>query len=364
MIVGLGLSPRLWTTERVFPLIPAFSWVPAVPSAVHFALLLLLLGATTLLLLGPRARGHGLAIGALVGLVALDLNRLQPWVYEYGLLLWALGYGLRHGRPEAREVGWRLAALIVASTYLWSGLHKFSTGFETHVFPNLIRRFTPYLGAADVPPASWLRIAAPWLEAGIGLSLLLPRLRRFGVAGAWAMHLLILVAIGPLGNNDNTVVWPWNLASAALCGVLFLRHSSPVFPAIWFRSGWAGPALFTLCGLMPALNLVDLWDSYLSASLYSGRRWDAAIRLSPAAATSMPKEVMVYARRTEEGYALHLTSWCMAELNVPLYPEPRAFRAVGRELAARAGHPAGLRLLAEAPPGWRSRERPIIELEY
>lgn len=361
LLAGIGLSPRLWTDQRVFPLIPAWPFIPPAPSWVQIVLLLTLLTSTLLLLVAPKVRAHGVAVLAAAALVALDLNRLQPWFYEYVLLI--LVFGLFRRQPNRAETAWRLAALIVAAIYFWSGLHKLSTGFETYVFPNLIRRFAPYIGDGKEGPAAWLRIAAPWVEASIGAALLVPRLRRWGVAGVLGMHLLILVAIGPLGNNDNTVVWPWNLASSALCVVLFLGNPTAVFPDLLSRSGWVGPLLFTLCGLMPALHLVDLWDTFLSASLYSGRRWDAAVRLTPAAAQAMPKEVMAYSMKVQDGYTLHLPAWCMSELNVPLYPEPRAFRAVARELVARAGHPAGVRLLAETPPGWRSTERTVVELE-
>ncbi len=50
--------------------------------------------------------------------------------------------------------------------------------------------------------------AVPAVEAAISLGLLMRRLRKPAVIGALLMHALIMLCIGPFGNNYNVVVWP------------------------------------------------------------------------------------------------------------------------------------------------------------
>ena len=74
-------------------------------------------------------------------------------------------------------------------------------------------------------------IVAPYLEMGLGLSLLFPRTRRVGVIGILVMHVLLLAMLGPWSLGWNSVVWPWNLAMVVLVPGLFwhLNYVSACF---------------------------------------------------------------------------------------------------------------------------------------
>ena len=63
---------------------------------------------------------------AMAGLVALDQHRLQPWMYEFLLLL---GIGIAARGTTAV----RCSRAVVISIYFWSGVSKIDPGFlESH----------------------------------------------------------------------------------------------------------------------------------------------------------------------------------------------------------------------------------------
>jgi hypothetical protein len=190
------------------------------------------------------------------------------------------------------------------------------------------------------------------LEAALGLGLLVPALRRMSLVLILAMHAGLLLCLGPLGHKWNTVVWPWNLAMMAAAVILFWRTPNVSFRAI-VRPGdsayrWAVVVLF---GIMPAFNFVGLWDSYLSASLYSGNLIDGDILISPTVYERLPEAVKRHCRGRADGrYEVDLFDWPYEELNVPPYQEPRLFRRVARSFCALAEHPADVVLVLKGRP--------------
>ena len=74
------------------------------------------------------------------------------------------------------------------------------------------------------------------------------------------MHVFIPAAIGPLGRNYNTVVWPWNVAMVAFLLLLFFRPADePRARDIVWGSGFAFQKLVLVLFLaMPALHLFNL----------------------------------------------------------------------------------------------------------
>src|SRR4029077_7350478 len=94
LLVGIAMSPRLWVAaHRLYPRAPIVPLAEA-PLAAEVALLLLVVAGLALGWTGwSRSRAAiGVALIALALLVAGDQSRLQPWVYEYGLLLVVLGF--------------------------------------------------------------------------------------------------------------------------------------------------------------------------------------------------------------------------------------------------------------------------------
>jgi hypothetical protein len=91
-------------------------------------------------------------------------------------------------------------------------LSKVGAAFPEAVFPELIE---PFVGE---PAPALLRATAygaPVVEVSIGLGFLIARVRPYAIVGAILMHPFILLSIGPLGSDQNSVVWSWKVAMAA-----------------------------------------------------------------------------------------------------------------------------------------------------
>jgi len=206
---------------------------------------------------------------------------------------------------------------------------------------------------ASLPTAA---VVTALLEAAIGIALFVPRLRKPAVIVAVATHALVLAMLGPWGHASNWVVLPWNVVMAALVVVLFwnVAGATPM-PHRLDRHA----ALVVLVGVMPALSLVGLWDSYLSGALYSGNIAEAVIAVSPAAKPRLPPEMLRYVITNRQNVdVLVVGDWSLGELGTPPYPQARVYRALARRVCDLAAAPTEVRLVIfERPRPWSaSRE--------
>ena len=261
-----------------------------------------------------------------------DESRLQPWFYQYSFMLAAFclyGWG-RMGASDA----FNTCRLIVAATYFWSGLQKANAGFFEGTYPWLVEPLTSWLPGWAGSTLLSGAYAVPVLETAIGLGLLTRRFRKFAVIGALLMHAFIMLCVGPLGSDHNTVVWPWNFAMSAFVLILFWRAPDEPSPSTILEPGRnlsPGSALraavLVLFAFMPLFNFFGLWDSYLSSSLYSG--------------ASKQAYVLVWDGSGWQGTGIANLAW--QELNTPAYPEERVFKSVFAQRWCEAGRDKELR---------------------
>ena len=330
-IAGMVLSHKLWLSARFYPLTPVFRSLKPIPSPwdqVLFGAALLALAASALT---PRLIPIFATLA--VVLAVCDQSRLQPWFYEYFFLL----LGVAFASPNA-------CRLIAASTYLWSGAQKINAGFIHDVFPWMLEPFLrrmPHSAQAVVHPLS---VAAPFVEIVIGLALLTRKFRNIAVVAAVAMHLFILAALSPWGQNYNHVVWPWNIAMASFVVILFWKSNESVKQVLWGE----GPfhiAVLLLFGLAPVLSFFGMWDHYLSAAMYSSNGNQGKIFISHNMLNRLPDEIADYAYvETPEIDSIDINEWSYGELNVPPYPEIRIYKNVGRKICEYAESPTDVRL--------------------
>lgn len=356
LLSGFFLSIRLWVVSRSYPLTPVSGWLPEVPPLaawVWFVSLLLLLGATVVV---RRPRGFIIAFIVLAGLLSLfDQSRWQPWFYQYLFMFAALAlypWGEQED-PEKRETALNICRLIVASTYFWSGVQKLNVSFVEDGFPEFV---DPLVVLLPESLAAWilpLGILVPFMEAGIGIGLLTRRFRNAAVVLALGMHAFILFSIGPFGRDWNTIIWPWNLAMMAFVVVLFWRNRDFSLKDVLVpgRSLLHGLVLL-LFGIMPLLSFFGLWDSYLSASLYSHNTEVGAIYVSERVEDELPAATRDLAvKSSPNGTAVvSIIDWSFGELNVPPYMESRVFENVARHVCGYAENPREVKLLVTGKP--------------
>ena len=344
LIAGLLLSPKLWTSDRDYPLTPVLDLLPPVSYPLDLALFAAMLLLLAVIAIVPRPAWWTAAFVVLAfALAAGDQSRWQPWFYQYAFMLITLGFA-------PRDPALNICRLILVSIYFWSGVQKLNPGFQQQTFHWLLAPLTASTRF------DWLGNAIPVMEALIAVGLLLARSRKAAVIAALAMHALILFSVGPLGHNHNSVVWPWNLAMAALVVLLFWRAEfdlRDLVPRTFLHA-----AICLLFAVLPALSFFDFWDSYLSFALYSGNQRKAIIYLADEVAARLPDRV----RQNVDEYeseakvdTLDIEDWSYDELNVPDYAEIRVLKNVGRHVCSVLDNSPRIVLMVDGRRQWLRR---------
>jgi hypothetical protein len=344
--IGLTMSRPLWIGPRSYPPAPVSSLFPAVDGGVALGLYLALFVLAAVALAASRPGWFIAAFLAIMATFCLaDQTRWQPWVFQYSFLLAAVALYAGNGADGERRA-LNIARLIVAFTYIFSGLQKANLNFVENDFPWIVQP----LASLFPPAAQFLRtlgMAVPLVQVGFGIGLLTRRFRRVSLVTAVAMHLFILAMFGPVGLDWNDIVWPWTAAMAIFDVVLFA--GAPEFS--WREIFWRGYdpghiAAVMLFAVLPLLSFFNLWDSYLSSALYSGNLTEAQIYLSDAGASSLPAAISSRLVRTSpDTNVLNLQRWAIEDLNVTPCPETRIYKAIAKSVCASLRDPAQLVLI-------------------
>jgi hypothetical protein len=345
--VGLGLSSPLWIGPRTYPRVPVLGGLelPGLAEVMLFAALFPLAALTAL---SARPRTFIAAFLAIIAIFCVfDVTRWQPWVYQYGLILATLGlFSWKEDDPGGQARTLNILRLIIASTYIFSGLQKINSEFVETVFPDLVEPVTNVFPAAAAP-LYLLGVLAPFLQVAFGVGLLAQRFRRVSLILAVAMHLFILAMVGPLGANWNAIIWPWTAAMAIFDLLLFAtRDTFSLREIVWTKRYPFHAAVLALFGVMPLLSFANLWDSYLSAALYSGNLTDALIYTTDEVREMLPEAIRAHIVKSgANDNELDVQAWATRELNVPAYPETRIHKRIAKSLCDQMGAPAELTLV-------------------
>ena len=158
-----------------------------------------------------------------------------------------------------------------------------------------------------------------------------------------------------LGEAGNPIVIPWNVAMMIFVFLAFFRQDNKIIfrePKIKTkkRKGKQKPSttpafskvfllMILLTWLMPALRLAGAWDNYLSFNLYTDSIKYLYIGVRGDALESLPPELNKYYSANnvlEEGQTIDAFAWSFDELNVPIYPERRVYKAISRHFCEQS----------------------------
>lgn len=335
-LTSMFLCYRLWLTDRNFPVAPVFN-LPL----FHYPLDFILPSLAAILLLGIAIIRNPQKLIIVFVVLALwlaltDLNRWQPWFYQYVSLFFVLCFfNFRCDNTRKQQIIITTFKLMTAAVYFWSGLQKLNPHFLPDTFSWLMEPLTRHMAAGSISHFTFLGYTFPLFESATGICLLIPSLQKPAVIASTLMHLFILFVLSPLGHNYNPVVWPWNIAMILFVFVLFYNES--VTGVTDFRnalSSFAPRIIIILFVLMPLFNFFNSWDSYLSHNLYSGNTSNGSIYISGSVKQRLPAYLQPYAIAEGNQYQINIKYWCMMELGVPAYPEKRNFASVTKTLYA------------------------------
>jgi hypothetical protein len=356
--IGLSMSPALWIGPRSYPLAPVSSVFPVLDRAAALGLYIALFLLAAMALVAPKPKWLIAGFLAIIATFCLtDQTRWQPWVFQYSCLLAVIAlYSWNGADVEGERRTLNIARLIVAGTYVFSGLQKINLNFMENDFPWLVQPITSVFPSA----ANFLHVfgmAVPFLQVAFGIGLLTRRYRRASLILAIAMHLFILAMFGPAGLDWNDIVWPWTAAMAIFDILLF--SSAPEIS--WREIAWSGRhpchvAAVALFAMLPALSFFNMWDSYLSSALYSGNLTEAQIYATDAGKASLPAAISSRLVHTSpDTNVLNLQRWAIEDLNVTPYPETRVYKAIAKSVCGALRDPTQLVLIVREQRMFLSR---------
>ncbi len=309
--------------------------------------------------------------------VAFDLHRLQPWAYQFALLALVFAVG-----PWAGSIRWLRAFVI--SIYLYSAVGKFDAQFLHTVGPQLLQAAAKFIGIdaagdpAGVVSSVWVRgsLIFPITELIAALLLACPprRLPHARTAGRWlatAMHLTLIVLLGPLGLGHRWGVLAWNLFFIGQAWILFRddrpedatdasadstsdHNRSPAPPV----RAWIARAAIVVAMVWPLTERWGYCDHWLAWALYSPHSSRAELLILPQAQDRLPtelQELLVPAADVDslgEWLRLPLDQWSLRDLQAPIYPQARFQADVARQTVQRYGLDGVCRLRV-----WSAAER-------
>lgn len=326
-LIAKVISFKLWIAYRLFPIVSPFNFPFTFPLWVHTFLFASSVITMFILFLFPQKR---VIIYLLLGMellsCLLDQMRWQPWEYQFIITL--IVFIINKSKPERIVY---MMQLILAATYFYSGLQKLNPAFLPVFWQGMILKSLLQVKpeVLNLPAILFTGNSIPWFEAIGGVLLLFNSTSKLGAKLMIAMHVLILLIIGPQALNYNKVVWSWNVFMVTYLYLIFLHNKEDKRPLSLFYSPSFNLPIIVLCAVIPILNFVNLWPNFFSFSLYSCKSKEMIICINDDKTTT--NELSQFFEKNDsrfEGNEMNIikvNSWALNELSITPYPEESAY---------------------------------------
>lgn len=325
---GLAVTYRLWIAESE---IPAFSLFPAIPSVVSTILSSVLAISLIVQLFFKRWLLFPLlSVGTVVALCLLDVNRFQPWVYFYTVLLLIFSlfpfqyYRFKSWEPIIQAVKWVLILLLI-----WSGLNKLNMHYFEQVAEYTVSGLSPLLGVSE-STLKYLAWPVPVIQIVSVLFLFVGKLKRIGLVALAITQLVAVVLINGL-NGWNLAVAPWNITVVALLIIGFSSPHRGITLYSFKRFAFVKVLLITV-GSLPLFQSV-ISVPPLNFSLYSGKGLYGFVYIekSDQLEIAVPKEAVIDVGTM---YMVDLVRWSDQVYHLPLYSSEQNFELLEKYFVA------------------------------
>lgn len=312
---AMAMSWDLWFSERAFPIISLFDWLPVPNTSIDFLLIGGFISLFLLFIVKPKW-----SIGVPIILIysywgLLDQNRLQHFFFEIIFVVFALSIFKNDTNTVKKCLLW-----IFIGTYFWSGIHKYNDLFFEKWLNGLNKRipFIPY----------WMRVsftyAVPFLEAGFGLLLLFVKTRKVGIWLIAAMHLIILITF--LKGGFGYAVIPLMAFNVLTLFLVFYNSKIKVIE-LFVIDDFKIVVIYALTILLPLSNLFGFYDHILAFSYFSGKPKYGRIHFENKLQTQqLPKHIQDVVREYQGYYYIDLNEWSSTTIKVMVYPEMRVYQ--------------------------------------
>ncbi len=338
-LVLFAATWKLWTPQMEFPQVPLFGWAGSLPLFFDWLAFGILLGSLAAAAWKPDSRRIWIAIAISLSVsMVLDQHRLQPWAWQ--LLLMAIWWS----SAGVGQVGNLPHVVLTISIYFWSAISKLDADFVCSHGQTLIEALFRSVGinAVNWPTncKSWLAILLPIGELLVATGFCWPRTRRVALFGATALHVGLILALGPLGLGHRPGVLLWNVAFIGHDWLLFGARSFVVPPsggssqheAFRLKAGLRTAVVTFVC-VWPVTERWGLCDRWLAWSVYSAHSERVSVTLTAAGLRRLPES----ARRCVTDGELPLDRWSLVALDAPISPQLRFQFGVVDWLRRRCG---------------------------
>jgi uncharacterized membrane protein YphA (DoxX/SURF4 family) len=336
LLIGIALSFKLWLSNRYFPLVPLFNFIPTIAPPFDSIFLFSFILSIIIKLFMPQIKvSKWIFWICTIILIITDINRIQPWFYLYILILSISDFI----NSETEKI--RILKILLASIYFYSGWHKLNPEYFNSVVDWFIQ---PFYSEKNFYYAvlKFTGNIIPIIEMACSLLLLSGRFVKQTIIIITLLHIFILASTGPLGHNYNSVIWPWNIfMPLALLLTFYEAENENLFHQVknqvLEKSAKSYLILFII--ITPFLNSFNLWPSYMSWNLYSGNTENAKMYLGEKVSTYFsPAFDNIIKDCYDAPYTINPKKWALKELNVPPFPEKAVWHKCHRYMLEFTGN--------------------------
>jgi uncharacterized membrane protein len=322
MLATWLLSNKVWMTDRNFPMVPVFDFIPPLPSPVDYIFYCVLIILTIYQILYIENKNTKIALIALFAFLMLgDQMRWQPYNVQFFLMVNALFFF-----PKFTDGILNTFRALLIVFFIMTGIQEFNAVFQQSVFPWLISPIATLLP---------MKMEAGVLEGGYvfallnlltGIGLLFPKTRNIAVIAAIVISLFLFYSLSPMANDWNHASLPYNIVTAAFTYVLFYKSEFDLKLVFWNPKFYYQSAVIAVFAIIPLLSFAGLYDRMQCFNAYSGKSLYAKIYVTEDLVDLLPDGVKRYVYRPPMGEPyLETTYWSFNALKVSPYSEKRVY---------------------------------------
>ncbi len=312
--IPLILSFPVWLSKRDFPVVPLFGKPLEFNYYIDIALLILLALFAIWFLFKEKSKGGLYFFLMYVLLSIFDQTRIQPFFFEFSIII--LFYYLFKNNFNHFKIAF---LILMAGTYIWSGLHKINPIFYNFWLGGLDKRI-PFAPQFLRQIFTWI---VPFIELSFGIALLFNKTRKLSIILLAIMHIMVLITLSISG--VGFAVFSLNILNPLLLLMLCYNLRWSVIN-INNNTNIKTKIIVVYAILLPALNLIGLYDHLLAFSYFSGKpNYCNIIFLNEKNIHKLPQSIKDITRVFNGKQYINVNEWSVKYVNVLCYPEKRVY---------------------------------------
>jgi len=324
--IPFALCFPLWFSKRIYPVTPFLIQDVSFNRTIDIIILLVFAGVSLWFLLKKKGYG-GIVFFTLYAMLAIiDQTRIQPFFIEIAVIIFF--YGLFRKDFEKFKLAF---LLLMAGTYIWSGLHKANPTFFEFWSNGLSKRI-PFVPETLRTIFTYM---VPFMEMSFGVMLLFNKTRKLGIILLAIMHFMVLVTLTMAGVGFT--VFPLNMVNVILLFMLCFKMNWNIGDL--FKNRNLKLKLVLVYALvLPVLNLFGWNDHLLSFSFFSGKPEYCNIYLNDAKSLdNLPEDLKSLMRSNQGQYYINVNEWSLTSVKVLAYPENRVYNYLQQHIETFTG---------------------------